>query len=159
MLKERRRGNRQRRQHPSQNGHGEGGIEHRGPGEEADGSGFHTKRSQPQPRSNTQREPACSRICELHENACGRLHGGSGRHRFPSFFSTVFFPAVFISAIFISPLWLSAILRARRSSCLRSSTALSTMPRTSCSADPPQKRSMMLFTARTATFWRASEAL
>ena len=39
------------------------------------------------------------------------------------------------------------------------STALSTMPSTSCSADPPQKRSMMPFTARTATFCRASDAL
>ena len=37
----------------------------------------------------------------------------------------------------------SAILRARRSSCLRLSTALSTMPSTNCSADPPQKRSIM----------------
>jgi hypothetical protein len=38
----------------------------------------------------------------------------------------------------------AAIIRARRSSCPGLSTALSTMPMTSCSADPPQNRSMML---------------
>ncbi len=52
----------------------------------------------------------------------------------------------------------SAIFWVRRSSWRRSRTALSTMPMTSCSAEPPQKRSMMCFTARTATFWRGSAA-
>src|SRR5262249_24735932 len=46
----------------------------------------------------------------------------------------------------------SLILRARRSSCLRSRTSLSTIPSRSASAEPPQKRSIMFRTARTATF-------
>src|SRR5215471_12342238 len=66
--------------------------------------------------------------------------------------------AVLDSAIKTHLLQPSAILRVRRSNALRSKIALSTIPMTSSSAEPPQKRSIMPFTARTATFCRAAEA-
>ena len=51
-----------------------------------------------------------------------------------------------------------AIFHASSSSSFRSSTSASTMPTRSCSSDPPQKRSMMEWTARAATLVRGTRA-
>ncbi len=138
VLKQGRCGDWHGRKDPTQHRHRQGGVEHRGPGEQAHGSRLHAKGGQSETCGGPECEGACCGVRELRHQIRGRLHGSRGDHGFSSF---------------------SAILRARRSSCLRLRTALSTIPRTSCSAEPPQKRSMIPLTARTATFCRASEAV
>src|SRR5208282_4945675 len=169
VSKEYRHCEREGRHHLLKKRHGERAIEHNGPGEKSHGRAPDAKRDQSEPCGAGERESARGRIQELRDEAGGRGESGNGRHSLTSFLSAIFFSPVFFSVICLwalclgaicpSEFCLSEIFRASRSSCLRSSTALSTMPRTNCSADPPQKRSIMLFTARTATFWRLSEDL
>jgi len=136
VCKKRRRRCWQSGQQPSEERHNKSSNQHRPPYEQAYGDAFHAECCQAKNGDSGQENGSCGRGQQLYEF---RVHHHCD-----------FLP--FFPAGVTSPAVSAAILRARRSNCLRSRTSLSTMPSTRASADPPQKRSMIFFTARTATF-------